>query len=155
MYASIAVINCYAHYLQVHSQFVTLFMDDVTPKSELSSFVNGIVEELIAANRESDVEDIITRSFSPVLDIVHKEAAQSNLFTFRQQWFTLLNTFSAIDPLAKLIIRHSTPKNNQGCAYSDTLLGALFSISCLPKTAKDPYDLFEKPLQQVRRFFLS
>lgn len=130
-------------------------MDDVISKSELSSFVNDIVEDLIAANRESDIEDIITNSFSPVLDIIHREAAQSNLFTFRQQWFTLLNTFSTIDPLAKLIIRHSTPKNNQGCAYSETLLGAFFSISCLPKTAKDPYDLFDKPLQQVRLFFFS
>ncbi|KAG5320999.1 UBE4A factor, partial [Pseudoatta argentina] len=135
-------------YQEVHSQFIALFTNDATCKSELLLFVNGIVEELIAANRKSDVEDIITKSFSPILDIIHKEAAQSNLFTFRQQWFALLNTFSTIDPLAKLIIHHSTPKNNQGCAYSDTLLGALFSISCLPKTPKDPYDLFDKPLQQ-------
>ncbi|XP_011696774.1 PREDICTED: ubiquitin conjugation factor E4 A [Wasmannia auropunctata] len=135
-------------YQEVHNQFVALFMDDVTSKSELSSFVSGIVEELIAVNGESDVEDVIARSFSPVLDIVHKEAVQSNLFTFRQQWFALLNTFSTIEPLAKLIIRHSTPKNNQGCTYSDTLLGAFFSISCLPKTAKDPYDFFDKPLLQ-------
>jgi len=139
--------------LQVHSQFVALFTNDAMCKSELLLFINGIVEELIATNKESDVEDIITKSFSPVLDIIHKEAAQSNLFTFRQQWFVLLNAFSTIDPLAKLIIHHSTPKNNQGCAYSDTLLGALFSISCLPKTPKDPYNLFDKPLQQVRRFF--
>ncbi|CAL1687598.1 unnamed protein product [Lasius platythorax] len=93
-------------YQEVHSQFVALFMDDVTSKSELSLFVNDMIEELIATNRESDIEDIITKSFAPVLDIVHKEAAQN------------------------------------------TLLGALFSISCLPKTAKDPYDLFDKPLRQ-------
>ncbi|XP_071556653.1 ubiquitin conjugation factor E4 A [Temnothorax nylanderi] len=135
-------------YQEIHSQFVALFMNDVTSESELSSFVSGIVEELIAVNRESDVEDVVTKSFSPVLDIIHKEAVQSNLFTFCKQWFALLNTFSTIDPLAKLIIRHSTPKNNQGCGYSDTLLGALFSISCLPKTSKDPYDLFDKPLRQ-------
>jgi len=123
-------------------------MDDIISKLELSSFVNGIVEELIAANGEN-LEDVIARSFAPILDIIHKEAAQSNLFTFRQQWFTLLHTFSTIEPLAKLLIHHSTPKNDQGCAYAGTLLGALFNISCLPKTAKDPYDLFDKPLQQV------
>lgn len=121
-------------------------MDDIS-KLELSSFVNGIVEEL-AANGEK-MEDAVTKSFTPVLDIIHKEAAQSNLFTFRQQWFTLLHTFSTIEPLAKLLIHHSTPKSDQGCAYADTLIGALFNISCLPKTAKDPYDLFDKPLQQV------
>lgn len=104
---------------------------------------------MITTNRGSDVEDIIIKSFAPVLDIVHKEVAQSNLFTFHQQWFVLLHIFSTIEPLAKLIICHSKPKTNQGCAYSDTLLGALFNISCLPKTPKDPYDLFDKPLQQV------
>ncbi|XP_029162873.1 ubiquitin conjugation factor E4 A [Nylanderia fulva] len=135
-------------YQEVHSQFVALFMDDVISKSELSLFVNDMIEELIAANRESDVEEIIMKSFAPILDIVQKEAAQSNLFTFRQQWFILLHIFSAIEPLAKLIICHSRPKNNQGCAYSDTLLGGFFSISCLPKTANDPYDMFDKPLRQ-------
>lgn len=135
-------------YQEVHSQFVALFTDDITSKSELPSFVNGIIKELIVTNRESDIEDIIIMSFAPVLDIVHKEAAQSNLFTFRQQWFVLLHIFSTIESLAKLIICHSRPKNNQGCAYSDTLLGAFFSISCLPKTAKNPYDLFDKPLRQ-------
>ncbi|EFN65888.1 Ubiquitin conjugation factor E4 A [Camponotus floridanus] len=93
-------------YQEVHSQFVALFTDDITSKSELPLFVNGIIEELITTNRESDIEDIIIKSFAPVLDIVHKEAAQN------------------------------------------TLLGALFNISCLPKTTKDPYDLFDKPLQQ-------
>ncbi|XP_012529354.2 ubiquitin conjugation factor E4 A [Monomorium pharaonis] len=136
---------------EVYSQFVALFVDDITSKTELLSFVSGIVEELISANSKSDIDDLIKKSFSPVLNIVRKEAAQSNLFTFRHQWFALLNTFSTIEPLAKLIICHSTPRkkeNVQGCVYSDTLLGVLFSISCLPKKAKDSYDLFEKPLQE-------
>ncbi|XP_032664874.1 ubiquitin conjugation factor E4 A [Odontomachus brunneus] len=132
---------------EVHNQFVSLFMDDVS-KTELSSFISGIIEELIAANEESNIDDVVAVSFSPVLDIIHKDAAESNLFTFRHQWFALLHTFSTIEPLAKLIICHSTPKNNQGRAYSDTLLGALFNISCLPKTTQAPYDLFDKPLEQ-------
>ncbi|XP_039314359.1 ubiquitin conjugation factor E4 A isoform X1 [Solenopsis invicta] len=136
---------------QVHSQFVALFMDDVTSKTELSSFVSGIIEELIAANSESDVDNIIKKTFAPILNIIHKEAAQSNLFTFRHQWFDLLSTFSTIEPLAKFVVHHSTPRKKeqvQGCVYSETLLGTLFNISCLPKKAKDPYDLFENPLQQ-------
>lgn len=124
-------------------------MDDNTPKSELSSFVSGVMEQLITSNEDSDIENVIAATFAPVLDIVHQEAAQSNLFTFHHQWFALLHAFSTVEPLAKLIIRHSTPKNNQGRAYADTLLGALFSISSLPKTADAQYDLFDKPLQQV------
>ncbi|KMQ85520.1 ubiquitin conjugation factor e4 a [Lasius niger] len=133
-------------YQEVHSQFVALFMDDVTSKSELSLFVNDMIEELIATNRESDIEDIITKSFAPVLDIVHKEAAQSNLFTFRQQWFVLLHIFSTIEPLAKLIICHSRPKNNQGCAYSDTLLA---------KYSHGKYDMdsYGQPKRKVTQSF--
>lgn len=139
-------------FTQVHNQLVVLFTDDITPKTELSSFISGIVEELIAVNEDSNTEDTITKSFAPILDIVVKQAAQSNLFTFHAQWFTLLQTFSAIEPLAKLIIRHSTPETNHGRAYSNTLLGTLLGISCLPKTQEAPYDLFDKPLQQVSTF---
>ncbi|XP_072750116.1 ubiquitin conjugation factor E4 A [Anoplolepis gracilipes] len=139
---------------EVYNQFVALFMGDIS-ESDLPLFVNDIIEELIAANRESDVEDIIIKSFAPVLDIIKKKADHSNLFTFRQQWFVLLHIFSTIEPLAKLIIYHSRPKNNQGCAYSDTLLGTFFSISCLPKTPKDPYDMFDKPIRQPNTLIME
>ncbi|KAL6256533.1 hypothetical protein P5V15_012646 [Pogonomyrmex californicus] len=130
---------------QIHGQFIALFMDDTISQLELPSFINDVVEELIATNTECDTEDIIAKSFSPILDIIQKEAAQSNLFNFRKQWFELLNVFATIDPLAKLLILHSTPKKSHGFAYSDTLLGAFFNLSCLPKTPNDPYNLFDKP----------
>ncbi|KAK2589180.1 hypothetical protein KPH14_001996 [Odynerus spinipes] len=131
---------------EVYNQFITLFMEDITVTPELSAFTNGIVTELCSENQDT-WEDIINISFSPILDIIHKEAAQSNLLIFRQYWFSLLHLFSSIEPLAKLLIRHSTPKTNQGRAYSDTLLGALFCLSCLPKTIDARFDFFDKPLQ--------
>ncbi|XP_014486144.1 PREDICTED: ubiquitin conjugation factor E4 A [Dinoponera quadriceps] len=133
---------------KVHDQLIALFTDDDILKTELPIFVIDIIEESIAANEDSDIDDVIAVSFSPVLDIIHKDVARSNLFTYQNEWFTLLHVFSSIESLAKLIIRHSTPKSIQGCAYSDTLLGALFCISCLPKTAQAPYDLFDNPLRQ-------
>lgn len=125
-------------------------MDETGPKSEFVSFVNGIVCELLNENEE-DAMDIIAMSFSPILDIIYKEAAQSNLVLYRQYWFNVLNLFSSIEPLAKLLIDHSTPKSNQGRAYADTLLGAIFSLSCLPKTIEEPFYFFEKPLQQASK----
>lgn len=131
---------------EVYNQFITLFMEDIKVTSELSAFTNGIVNELCSENQDT-WEDIINISFSPILDIIHKEAAQSNLLIFRQYWFSLLHLFSTIEPLAKLLIHHSTPKTNQGRAYSDTLLGALFCLSCLPKTVDARFDFFDKPFQ--------
>lgn len=135
-------------YQEVHNQFITLFVDEFISKQELSSFVGGIVKELKAANGEN-VEDAIAKSFAPALDILYKKVAQSNLFNFHQECFTLLYTFSTIEPLAKLLIHHSTPKNDQGIAYAETLIGAFFNMSCLPKSAQDQYDLFDKPLQET------
>ncbi|XP_060832858.1 ubiquitin conjugation factor E4 A [Bombus pascuorum] len=133
---------------EIYNQFITLCMDETGPKSEFILFVNGIVSEIQNDNEDNDM-DAITVSFNPILDIIYKEAAQSNLVLFRQYWFTILNLFSSIEPLAKLVINHSTPKSNQGRAYADTLLGALFSLSCLPKTIEEPFYFFEKPLQQT------
>lgn len=122
--------------------------DESGPKLELVSFANGIVNELRAEN-EKNATDTIAASFSPVLDIIRKEAAESNLVLFRRCWFSVLNLFSSIEHLAKLLINHSTPKTNEGQAYANTLLGELFSLSCLPKTAEEPIYFFEKPLQQA------
>ncbi|XP_068981426.1 ubiquitin conjugation factor E4 A [Bombus flavifrons] len=133
---------------EIYNQFIALCMDETGPKSEFILFVTGIVSELQNENGKNAI-DAITVSFNPILDIIYKEAAQSNLVLFRQYWFTILNLFSSIEPLAKLVIDHSTPKSNQGRAYADTLLGALFSLSCLPKTIEDPFYFFEKPLQQT------
>ncbi|XP_071868811.1 ubiquitination factor E4A [Bombus fervidus] len=133
---------------EIYNQFIALCMDETGPKSEFILFVNGIVSEIQNDNGDNDM-DAITVSFNPILDIIYKEAAQSNLVLFRQYWFTILNLFSSIEPLAKLVIDHSTPKSNQGRAYADTLLGALFSLSCLPKTIDEPFYFFEKPLQQT------
>lgn len=125
-------------------------MNGTELKSEFLSFINGIILELQTEN-EKNATDAIAISFNPILDIIYKEAAQSNLVLFRQYWFTILNLFSSIEPLAKLLINHSTPKSNQGRAYADTLLGALFNLSCLPKTIEEPFYFFEKPLQLVSK----
>ncbi|XP_033354839.1 ubiquitin conjugation factor E4 A [Bombus vosnesenskii] len=133
---------------EIYNQFVALCMDETGLKSEFILFVNGIVSEMQDENGENTMI-AITVSFNPILDIIYKEAAQSNLLLFRQYWFTILNLFSSIEPLAKLVIDHSTPKSNQGRAYADTLLGALFSLNCLPKTVEEPFYFFEKPLHQT------
>ncbi|XP_076286750.1 ubiquitination factor E4A isoform X2 [Lasioglossum baleicum] len=136
---------------EIHSQFLTLCT--LEGKSTwsfriLTSFVDGIVNKLQTENKEQ-AADIIAASFSPILDIIHKEVAQTVLGSFSQSWFTILNVFSSIEPLAKLLIRHSTPQSTQGRAYADTLFGALFSLSCLPKSKDEPFYLFEKSFQQT------
>ncbi|XP_015436791.1 PREDICTED: ubiquitin conjugation factor E4 A [Dufourea novaeangliae] len=129
----------------IHNQFIQLCIDKAGSMPEFVSFTNGIVIELQTENKEHAM-DTIAVSFNPILDIIYKEAAQVNLASFRQDWFTILNLFCSIEPLAKLIIHHSTPKHIYGSAYAKTLLGALFSLSCLPKTIEEPFHYFDAPL---------
>lgn len=117
--------------------------------SELSSFVAGIVENLHLENVGTE-QEVVNASFSPILDVIHKEAASSNLLVFKQYWFCILQTFASLEPLGKLIISHSSVKNQIGKAYAETLLGSLLSLSCLPKTPDAPYVFFDKPFQQVK-----
>ncbi|XP_033329559.2 ubiquitination factor E4A [Megalopta genalis] len=135
---------------EIHNQFITLCKDEQELKAELTSFTEGIVNKLQMENKEH-AADIIAASFSPILDIIHKEVARAILNFFHQYWFTILNMFSSIEPLAKLIIHHSTPKGIvvHGKAYADTLLGALFSLSCLPKTKDEPFYFFQKSFGQT------
>lgn len=123
-------------------------MEEGLLKPEFISFTNGIVTELQTKNEEN-ANDVIAASFTPILETIQKEAAQRNLLLFRQYWFTILTLFSSIEPLAKLVIRHGTPKTNDGRTYENTLLGAILTLSCLPKTADEPFYFFEKPLEQA------
>lgn len=131
---------------EIHSQFLGLFMDENIPKTQITAFVRNVVAELQSSDEENGADNVAT-SFGPVLDIIHKEAAQSNLI-FHSYWFAVLDIFASIEPTAKLIITHSTPKEAQGRAYADTLLGALLNLSCLPKTVGHPFEFFIEPLQQ-------
>lgn len=121
---------------------------------ELSSFVDGIVKHICLENEGSEKE-IISVAFSPILDIIQKEAATSSLLLFKQYWFCILQTFASLEPLGKLIISHSNVKNKIGKSYSDTLLGSLLNISSIPKAPNAPHDFFDKPFQQVKLMLFS
>lgn len=142
-----SLIIFFAH-LQIHAQFLTLFLNGGIVGTELSSFIGGIVEHICSENKGCESETI-TSAFSPILDIIHKETTNGSLLISKQYWFGILQTFASLEPLAKLVISHSTVKNNIGKAYGDTLLGSLLSLSCLPKTATASFDFFDKPFQQV------
>ncbi|XP_012272749.1 ubiquitin conjugation factor E4 A isoform X2 [Orussus abietinus] len=133
---------------KVHGQLVELLIEDDLRNQKLYTFIAGVLTELDAENNEAE-QDVIDAAFRPVLDIIHKEAAQSNLM-IQKYWFNSLRMFSSFESLAKLMINHSTPKNDSGRSYSNTLFGALLSLSCLPKSARAPFYFFRKPLREPR-----
>ncbi|XP_043272469.1 ubiquitin conjugation factor E4 A [Venturia canescens] len=137
---------------EVHSQFACLFKDFGAISNDMPDFMTGILAELDAPNLKPD-DDTLISAFSPILDYIKKEAETRNLLTFSQCWFDLLLTFASFEPLAKLIISHSSPEGTNGRVYSQTLLGVLFSYSCLPDDPQAQFIFFDKPLEQVKSAF--
>lgn len=123
-------------------------MDGGVVGPELISFVTEIATELSSEDKNETL-NVIGNAFAPILDYIHREVARSNLLVFHQYWFGLLQTFASIESLATYLILHSTPRSEQGRAYSDTLFGAILCLSCLPKTHGEAFDFFDKPSQQV------
>lgn len=129
-------------------QFVEIFKNAESTSNELSCFVNDIVENLCLEN-EGFESDVIRTTFTPILDIIKKETAESQLLILKSHWFLILQLFAKSVPLAKLIITHSNVDKNNGQAYANTLLGNLLAISCLPKMDNVQFPVFDKPFQQV------
>lgn len=119
-------------------------------EAELSSFLSGMVDYLHSENPNSE-EETINVTFSPILNIIHKETKNSSLLLYQQYWFILLRTFASFEPLAKVLLNHSTVKSNMGRDYANTLLGSLLNLSCLPKHPNGAYDFYDKPFQQVKK----
>ncbi|XP_014600806.1 PREDICTED: ubiquitin conjugation factor E4 A [Polistes canadensis] len=127
----------------VYYQFVSLFMED---SADLSEFFKGLVSEICSSN-EDTFEEVIKISFTPILNIIHQEAAQSTLVGFREHWFTILNMFCNHESLAKLLLEYNKPKSNQGKDYEKTLFGAFFCLNCLSKAVNPRTDFFSKSFE--------
>ena len=133
----------------LHSQILYLTTDDSISKTDLEAFFDDIVKEFINDEDEDGSNSLLT-AFTPLLDKIHKEMAQSNLFTFNRAHFCLLHIFSSRSHLAAVLLTHSKPKNStSGFSYSNTLIGSILCLSCLPKTHDGLYEFFEKPSLQT------
>ncbi|XP_014206273.1 ubiquitin conjugation factor E4 A isoform X2 [Copidosoma floridanum] len=128
-------------------ELIELFQNREVDCDKLSFFVHEVVEVLCSENEGFDT-DVIREAFCPILDIIHKEALESQLLILQPYWFFVLQTFAKSIPLAKLLISHSSVFEGSGQAYANTLLGNLLSISCLPKLDNQSFPVFVKPFQQ-------
>lgn len=134
----------------LNSQFLQLFYDLDDSNSELSLFINEVVEELIKG--EDDIYQAVFQAIKPILDYVHKQIANSTLISFKHVTFSFLQIFANNKYLADALIDHSTPKKlDVGSGFSNTLLGAIFCLSCLPKTNEGRYEFFDKPSMESAR----
>jgi ubiquitin conjugation factor E4 A len=119
---------------QLHSQILKLVCDDIILEADLDVFFDGLLQQFVLDDGEDGAVDKLRVAFSSSLDTIHRDIAQSNLFTFNHSYFRLLHIFSSRSQLGLVLIAHSTPKDSRvGSSYADTLLGSILSLSCLSK----------------------
>nr|CAD7197323.1 unnamed protein product [Timema douglasi] len=132
------------------TQILRLFENEEGNDKLLKTFFHGVADQIVgdSENEELGLETLAS-VFCLSLDILHKDIAQKNLFTFNTRIFSLLQVFAGIPHLAVILLKHSTPKNTSlGMSYSKTLFGSILCLSCLPKTIDGPYEYYDKPLSQ-------
>lgn len=88
------------------------------------------------------------------LKMVHIEIARGNILNFNTNVLNIVMKFSNFENLAFIFLNYCQAKDiNSGIEYSNTLLGALLSLSVLPKTVQGEYNFFPDPLDQVNFLF--
>lgn len=89
-----------------------------------------------------------------LLKLIHIELIKTAINVVDQSLFSIVEMFSKHEPLAEIFLEYSTPSsvNENGILYGNTLLGSLFNISVLPKSATGQYTFFTNPLDAVSHY---
>lgn len=136
----------------LNHQVLQLFYNIEDTGSDITIFLNEVVTEII--NGEDNPYNAVFQAFKPVLDFVHKKVASSNIISFEHfVIFSFLQMLANNKYLAEALIDHSTPMTvgKIGNVFANTLLGAIFCLSCLPKTNEGVFEFFDKPLVESNR----
>ncbi|GJQ83288.1 hypothetical protein Trydic_g8880 [Trypoxylus dichotomus] len=121
---------------------------DILKNAEINSevFFDDIYNS--ALEDEDPVEDM-QEVYLKLLKLTHEDIAKATLLTFNVNLLNLLIKFSNSEYLALIFLDYCQVRNvNVGIEYANTLLGALLSISILPKIVQGEYTFFPEPLDQ-------
>lgn len=82
---------------------------------------------------------------------VQTDVIKSKLLTIDRYIYRTIEMFTMNDKFADVLLDFCTPSDQEhGVNFANTLLGALLSISILPKTFGNSYEFFDNPMDQVR-----
>lgn len=113
----------------------------------------GFFEDVCTTfKNDEDGKKGMQEPFQQILKIIHIDVAQSDISTVNPNIWNVLDLFCNREELADILLHYCTPKENiAGLLYANTLLGALLSISALPKVANGSYEFFTNPLDKVNK----
>lgn len=141
--------------LYYNQDIIQQLYDILDDNSDISyMFFDDVCHELL---KDDEGIEAVKEPFFALLKVVHVEIAKSSITAISPKIWTFLQYFASREAMAELFLEYCAPKEpvTAGIRYSDTLLGALFSISILPKVPNASYEFFTNPLDHVSRFILQ
>lgn len=94
--------------------------------------------------------DGMREPYTNVLKLVHVDIVKSRITDMSPVIFDILQLFASNENLCNVFMDYCQPSNvDIGRNYADNILGALLSLSILPKTNNGSYEYFQNPLDSV------
>ncbi|XP_063624083.1 ubiquitin conjugation factor E4 A [Cydia splendana] len=127
------------------AQLVEL-LKHVDPQSH--AFFIDIVKAFVI-DGEDGVQEQLRDTMVPVLQMLHAEVNKSNIINLPIYILPSIHIFASHPNLAQILIETCEPKNkSNGRFYQDSVIGALLSLSVLPKTSSSFHQFFDNPMDQ-------
>ncbi|KAL4715997.1 hypothetical protein ACJJTC_013297 [Scirpophaga incertulas] len=122
-------------------------LQHVDPQSH--SFFLDIVEAFVSDGGEN-IHTQLKDTMIPVLKIIHTEINKSDLVNLPIYILPSIQAFANNIHLAAILMDACEPHNEtNGRFYQDSVLGALLSLSVLPRNATALHPFFDNPLDQA------
>lgn len=121
-------------------------LKNVDPQCQ--TFFIEIVEAFVSDDEE-DVHAQLKDTMTPILKIIHTDINKSNLVNIPIYILPSIHIFASNIHLAAVLMASCEPYiQTNGRLYQDSVLGALLSLSVLPKTANAAHEFFDNPMDQ-------
>lgn len=115
------------------------------------NFLSQVIAEVYTDADASSYDQSIRQTFGQIFDKCLKSVSNASLITVEKWIIYTLRAFVSDKTnrkLAELLLDYTTPKPRpngtiDGIQYAETLLGALLSLSIMPKKHNGPYEYYE------------
>ncbi|XP_049873401.1 ubiquitin conjugation factor E4 A [Pectinophora gossypiella] len=119
----------------------------VDPQSH--TFFMDIVKAFVLEGEEG-VQEQLKEVMLPVLKRIHTDVNKSNIINLPIYVLPSIQLFANNPNLAPILMESCEPKiETNGRLYQDSVIGALLSLSVLPRTAISLHEFFDNPMDQA------
>ncbi|XP_045772732.1 ubiquitin conjugation factor E4 A [Maniola jurtina] len=117
--------------------------------SQSHTFFNELIKAFVADD-DDDCQNQLRDSMIPLLKRIHTDINKSNLINLPIYILPSIQLFAGNTHLAPILMEACEPKNEMnGRLYQDSVIGALLSLSVLPRSATGMPEFFDNPMDQA------